>query len=116
MTPLKANTLISFILLFVLLVLPDEAMSQRRRNRGVEGGVETFNPPAALNADSLTTDSVRTDSVVAKPIKKQPLDAPVIYSANDSIVFEEGSSLWRWEGKLSEGRVGSTNYHHEYGQ
>lgn len=90
MTPLKANTLISFILLFVLLVLPDEAMSQRRRNKGVEGGVEAFNPPATLNTDSLTTDSVRIDSVVVKPIKKQPLDAPVIYSANDSIVFEEG--------------------------
>ena len=91
MTPLKANTLISFILLFVLLMLPDEALSQRRRNRGVEGGRENFNPPTVLNTDSLGTDSVKTDSlVVAKPAKKQPLDAPVIYSANDSIVFEEG--------------------------
>ena len=106
MTPLKANTLISFILLFVLLVLPDEAMSQRRRNRGVEGGVETFNPPAALNADSLTTDSVRTDSVVAKPIKKQPLDAPVIYSANDSIVFEEGGYAHLYgDGKVNYQKV-----------
>ena len=91
MAPLKANTLISFILLFVLLMLPDEALSQRRRNRGVEGGRENFNPPTVLNTDSLGTDSVKTDSlVVAKPAKKQPLDAPVIYSANDSIVFEEG--------------------------
>ncbi|WP_278777584.1 putative LPS assembly protein LptD [Bacteroides nordii] len=106
MTPLKANTLISFILLFVLLVLPDEAMSQRRRNRGVEGGVETFNSPAALNADSLTTDSVRTDSVVVKPIKKQPLDAPVIYSANDSIVFEEGGYAHLYgDGKVNYQKV-----------
>ena len=91
MAPLKANTLISFILLFVLLMLSDEALSQRRRNRGVEGGRENFNPPTVLNTDSLGTDSVKTDSlVVAKPAKKQPLDAPVIYSANDSIVFEEG--------------------------
>jgi hypothetical protein bfra3_19041 len=72
-------------------MLPDEALSQRRRNRGVEGGRENFNPPTVLNTDFLGTDSVKTDSlVVAKPAKKQPLDAPVIYSANDSIVFEEG--------------------------
>lgn len=90
MAPLKANTLISFILLFVLLMLPDEALSQRRRNRGVEGGRENFNPPTALNTDTLGTDSVKTDSlVVAKPAKKQPLDAPVIYSANDSIVLRK---------------------------
>ncbi|WP_455593269.1 putative LPS assembly protein LptD [Bacteroides sp.] len=87
MTPLKANTLISIILLFVLLMLPDEAMSQRRRAREVRENM----PPVALRNDSLKADTTKTDSLTLTPAKKkQPLDAPVVYSANDSIVFTEG--------------------------
>lgn len=87
MAPLKANTLISFILLFVLLVLPDETMSQRRR-RGVVVS-DTLKADSRLGKDSLKIDTVRTDSI--GPVKKkQPLDAPVVYEANDSIVFTQG--------------------------
>lgn len=84
MAPLKANTFISFILLFVLLLLPHEATSQRRR--GVVAVTDS------LQADSLKADTVRTDTLSLTPAakKKQALDAPVIYSANDSIVFTEG--------------------------
>ena len=84
MTPLKANTFISFILLFVLLMFPYEVMSQRRKSReAVANGLQT---------DTLKADTLRTDTLSLAPQakKKQPLDAPVIYSANDSIVFTEG--------------------------
>lgn len=84
MAPLKANTFISFILLFVLLMLPYDATSQRRR-RGV---IVTD----SLKTDSLRADTVRTDTLSLTPNanKKPGLDAPVVYSANDSIVFTEG--------------------------
>ncbi len=102
MTPLKANTFISFILLFVLLFLSGEAVSQRRR-----GGIV---PPESVQADTLRsdlvgkksmrarsrvngisqTDSLEVDSVAVPEKKKQPLDAPVTYEANDSIVFAQG--------------------------
>lgn len=74
MAPLKQNTIISLILLFVLLILPDDAVAQRRRR------------------DVVTADTLQTDSLaVAQPTKKkQPLDAPVVYEATDSIVFTKG--------------------------
>ena len=84
MASLKANTYISFILLFVLLMLPYDATSQRRR-RGVA-------VTDSLKTDSLAADTVRTDTLSLTPKAKKPqaLNAPVIYSANDSIVFTEG--------------------------
>ena len=89
MTPLKANTFISFILLFVLLLLSGEAVSQRR-GRGMV-------PPRnqrtdSLNrGDTLVQDSVRRDTVAAvAPKKEGALDAPVAYEASDSIVFTQG--------------------------
>ncbi len=88
MTPLKAITIISTILLFlILLILPQEAAAQRRRTT-VDPERDRF---TALPKDTLPQDSTRTDSVLIQPIaKKPPLDFPVIYSATDSIVFEEG--------------------------
>ena len=102
MTPLKANTFISFILLFVLLLLSGEAVSQRRRG----GIVPSENQQAdTLRNDSVgkkptrsrsrvnkisKTDSLGVDSLAAPEQKKQPLDAPVTYEANDSIVFAQG--------------------------
>ncbi|MEL5894759.1 putative LPS assembly protein LptD [Bacteroides sp. GD17] len=85
MTPLKANTFISFILLFVLLLLPDEAASQRR-GRGI---TPANNPTDSLQrGDTLSGDSLRHDTIAAPP-KKEALDAPVAYEANDSIVFTQ---------------------------
>ena len=103
MTPLKANTFISFILLFVLLLLSGEAASQRRRRGVVPPGRQQVD---SLRSDSLgqgiasshrrgmrdtlQPDSLRMDTLAASGKKKQPLDAPVTYEANDSIVFTQG--------------------------
>lgn len=83
MTHLKANTIISFTLLFLFLLLPEEAVGQRRR-RGEVANSDSLqiNPQDSIAGDSLTA--------IAPIPKRQPLDAPVIYEANDSIVFEEG--------------------------
>ena len=98
MTPLKANTIISSILLLILLMLPYEAMAQRRRVRELKGPV-VYSPPKndSLRVDTLKNDTLKAnvlkaDTLSAESVKKkkQPLDAPVVYSANDSIVFTQG--------------------------
>ena len=88
MTPLKARTYISFILLLVLLVFPDEATSQRRRREMVVANKAQTN--ASHKSDSLTNDTIPVDSLKPVKKKKQPLEAPVTYEANDSIVFTQG--------------------------
>ena len=61
MAPLKAKILISFILLIVLLMLPDEAVSQRRRR-----GMITSN---TAQKDSLQgNDSLKADTVTVHVI------------------------------------------------
>jgi len=55
MTPLKANTIISSILLLILLMLPYEAMAQRRRVRELKGPV-VYSPPK--------NDSLRVDKTI----------------------------------------------------
>ncbi len=88
-TPLKANTFISFILLFVLLLSSGEVFSQRRRGRIV--------PPVAGRTDTLRVegvqrgDTLNSDTLQVQPAekKKEPLDAPVVYEATDSIVFSQ---------------------------
>ena len=55
--------------------------AQRARNRR-----RMANNPAQV--DSLSTDTIVLDTVSGK--KRQPFDAPVVYEANDSIVFTEG--------------------------
>ena len=91
MAPLKAKILISLILLIGLLMLPDEATSQRRR-RGMIAS-NTAQKDSLQGKDSLKADTVtvRIDSV-APVQKKQPLDAPVVYESNDSTVFTLGGS------------------------
>ncbi|MCS3323137.1 putative LPS assembly protein LptD [Bacteroides fragilis] len=98
MTPLKANTIISSILLLILPMLPYEAMAQRRRVRELKGPV-VYSPPKndSLRVDTLKNDTLKAnvlkaDTLSAESVKKkkQPLDAPVVYSANDSIVFTQG--------------------------
>ncbi len=91
MTPSKVNTFITFlILLFVFLLLSDEVSSQRRR-RDVAASTGNTNPTDSLKTDSIMADTTKLDSVALKPVpKKEALDAPVVYEANDSIVFTEG--------------------------
>ena len=112
MTPLKANTFISFILLFVLLLLSGGAASQHRRGKVV--------PPDTQRTDSLQrgdtlqvgdtlqhgaglpNDSLRQDTIAPPPPKKDALDAPVAYEANDSIVFtQSGFAHLYGQGKVS---------------
>ena len=91
MAPLKARILISFILLIVFLMLPDEATSQRRRRGMITSN--TAQKDSLQGSDSLKADTVtvRIDSI-APVKKKQPLDAPVVYESNDSTVFTLGGS------------------------
>lgn len=63
------------------LVLCLDLSAQRARNRR-----RMANNPDQV--DSLSTDTIVLDTVSGK--KRQPLDAPVVYEANDSIVFTEG--------------------------
>ena len=56
-------------------------VSDRNRNR-----VDLLSSDSLVNADSLAMDSLALDTTP----KKEPLDAPVIYEASDSIVFTKG--------------------------
>jgi lipopolysaccharide assembly outer membrane protein LptD (OstA) len=68
-----------------LLALTQDVTGQRRRTKMMmENGAQ---------ADSASVDSLKVDSVAADSVKvpkKSALNSPVTYSANDSIVFEEG--------------------------
>ena len=59
----------------------------------------------SLQIDSLATDSLLADSLAMDTLgkeKKEPLDAPVIYEANDSIVFtKEGYAHLYGNGKVN---------------
>ena len=95
MTPLKANSFIAFILLFVLLLLSDGALSQRRRERVASSGKQRI---ASLHIG----DSLQRDTVPVPPPKKTELDAPVTYEANDSIVFtQSGFAHLYGQGKVT---------------
>ena len=84
MTPLKVKTTISFLLLFLLLIISAEAESQRR---GRDVTLPRNQRNSSQAGDTLRNDSILTDSVPAK--KNEGLDAPVTYEATDSIVFTQ---------------------------
>lgn len=88
MTPLKAKIVISYTLLFVLLLFSGEAAAQRRRGRNVTPNVQRTDSLQRGNTTQLQ-DSLQQDTVAAAPKKKEALDAPVTYEANDSIVFTQ---------------------------
>ena len=80
-----------FVVLFALLFLSAGAVSQRR-GRG-------FTPPPHASRDTvqvgdsiLPNDSLANDTLPADTTskKEEGLDAPVVYEANDSIVFTQG--------------------------
>ena len=62
-----------------MLCVESGAQRARNRRRGISD---------TIRVDSLGADTLAIDSVGAK--KKEPLDAPVVYEANDSIVFMDG--------------------------
>ena len=75
------------------------AEAQRVRGKRMRGGEKTD----SLQRDSLALDSLGMDSLAADTTKKkEPLDAPVIYEASDSIVFtKEGYAHLYGEGKVN---------------
>ena len=75
------------------------AEAQRVRGKRMRGGEKTD----YLHRDSLALDSLGMDSLAADTTKKkEPLDAPVIYEASDSIVFtKEGYAHLYGEGKVN---------------
>lgn len=75
------------------------AEAQRVRGKRMRGGERTD----SLHRDSLALDSLGMDSLAADTTKKkEPLDAPVIYEASDSIVFtKEGYAHLYGEGKVN---------------
>lgn len=94
MTSLKANTFISFILLIVLLLLSGEAVSQRRGRRVSAPGprqADSLSVGDTLQNGTLPDGTLAGDTLQADTVapKKEALDAPVVYEANDSIVFTQ---------------------------
>ncbi|KAA6332530.1 LPS-assembly protein LptD [termite gut metagenome] len=89
---------ISFFLLFILLIMfPNEATSQRRKREIISD---------TLRIDTLTNDSLALTS----PKKKQPLDAPVVYEASDSIVFtKNGYAHLYGKGKVNYEKIELTS-------
>ena len=81
MTQNKLHRIIPFLVLAAFLMLSVNTVAQRARNRRM--GVND-----TVRVDSLGISRDVPDSVGGK--KKEPLDAPVTYEANDSIVFTEG--------------------------
>lgn len=75
------------------------AEAQRVRGKRMRGGEKTD----SLHRDSLALDLLGMDSLAADTTKKkEPLDAPVIYEASDSIVFtKEGYAHLYGEGKVN---------------
>ena len=78
MTQNKLHRFIPYILLVAFLMLCADSGAQRARRQR-----------QARLADSLKVDTVALDTIGGKK-KSQPLDAPVVYEASDSIVFTEG--------------------------
>ena len=75
------------------------AEAQRVRGKRMRGGEKTD----SLHRDSVALDSLGMDSLAVDTTKKkEPLDAPVIYEASDSIVFtKEGYAHLYGEGKVN---------------
>ena len=76
-------------------------MLQRRKRNSASGN-------DSLKVDSALVDTLSIDTVAPK--KKQPLDAPVIYEANDSIVFTEGGYAHLYgDGKVNYEKIELTS-------
>ena len=75
------------------------AEAQRVRGKRMRGGEKTD----SLHRDSVALDSRGMDSLAVDTTKKkEPLDAPVIYEASDSIVFtKDGYAHLYGEGKVN---------------
>ncbi|KAA6311170.1 LPS-assembly protein LptD, partial [termite gut metagenome] len=94
---LSSRVYIPFLFVFVLLLFSNKMMSQQQREI----------VPVPTEGDTLRSDSLLTDSLTSvAPAKKQPLNAPVIYEANDSIVFtKDGYAHLYGQGKVNYEKI-----------
>ncbi|MGP1435663.1 MAG: putative LPS assembly protein LptD [Phocaeicola sp.] len=100
MVSLKRDKYFQYILIIVFLVFSLGAEAQRSRRRRM-----------GQPADSVQVDSIRTDSVASDTVKKDktPLEAPVDYEANDSIVFQDGYAHLYGRGKVKYQKIELTS-------
>lgn len=94
MTQNKLHRFIPLLMAVAFLLLSVSSVAQRsRRNRN-----RMLNDTVVV--DTLKNDTVTLDTIGGK--KKQPLNAPVSYEANDSIVFTQGSLVHLYgDGKVN---------------
>ena len=94
MTSFRKTTYLFLSLFFMSCCFSLYAEAQRvkgKRARKDNAGLRTDSLPSdSLLPDSLATDSLMSDSLASDSSDKQPLDAPVVYEASDSIVFTKG--------------------------
>ncbi|MDO4949891.1 MAG: putative LPS assembly protein LptD, partial [Bacteroidales bacterium] len=96
----ERNRLFPLVVVALMLLLSVGIDAQRPKKGGKGAGadptrVEAPTAPGArrgVPADTLTSDSIATDSIPNDTVGKRqsPIEAPVKYKANDSIVFTAG--------------------------
>ena len=94
MTSFKKTTYLFLSLFFMsccfsLYAEAQRVKGKRARRNNAELRTDSLQSDSLL-LDSLATDSLMADSLASDSTDKQPLDAPVIYEASDSIVFTKG--------------------------
>ena len=126
MTPLKKTTYSLFLLFFIGFCFSLYAENQRVKGKRLRKDTTAVykdssilnelpenasNRPSILSSElngSLMSDSIKTDSIPNDSLsndstsQKQPLDAPVVYEATDSVVFTKGGFAYLYgSGKLN---------------
>ncbi|MBU3856031.1 putative LPS assembly protein LptD [Bacteroides gallinaceum] len=108
MTSLKKTTYLLIALFLLGFFCSFYAEAQRVKNRRLRRSAGKEVRADSVRTDSLLLDSLALDSLAADSLaedtakKKEPLDAPVIYEASDSIVFtKEGYAHLYGEGKVN---------------
>ena len=94
MTSFKKTTYLFLSLFFMsccfsLYAEAQRVKGKRARRNNAELRTDSLQSDSLL-LDSLATDSLMSDSLASDSSDKQPLDAPVVYEATDSIVFTKG--------------------------
>ena len=94
MTSFKKTTYLFLSLFFMsccfsLYAEAQRVKGKRARRNNAELRTDSLQSDSLL-LDSLAADSLMSDSLASDSSDKQPLDAPVVYEATDSIVFTKG--------------------------
>ncbi len=101
---LKQKKLFPFALLMLMLLLSVGIDAQRPRKNGKKVETDSTLVLSGVPADTIVSDSIRADSIANDTIvrKESPIEAPVKYKANDSIVFTVGGNAYLYgEGKVN---------------